>query len=90
MLKGEPLAATQPTEKFFQAESSLLEAHQFRRRASPPTSIDGLPGGKRPIGFLKSGFEKNVSMGWEAAEGVYVDVLPDPMIRSVAILSQVI
>ena len=34
-----------------------------------PTSIDGLPGRKRPFGPPKSSFEKNFSKGWVPARG---------------------
>jgi hypothetical protein len=49
--------------------SSLREAHQLRWVVSPPTSIDGFPGGKRPLDPKNSGFEKNFSKGWVPARG---------------------
>jgi hypothetical protein len=51
-----------------EAASSLRATQQLRWGASPPTSIDGFPGGKKPFG-PQNRFENIFSFGWVAARG---------------------
>jgi hypothetical protein len=74
---GGPLAGTHPFGNLFSKPDfgvqrpppGFWETHQLWWGAKPPTSIVGFPGGKRPLGRPKYGFEKNLSKGWVLARG---------------------
>ncbi len=70
---GGSLAATQPTQKFpnfgVQTGTSLRGTHHLWWGASPPTSIDGLPGRRRPLGAQTRVRRKTLCMGWVAGRG---------------------
>ncbi len=58
-----PLAATQPFEKlfskpYFAGPNSFFPPGNPSFQVAPPTSNHGFPGGKRPFGPPKSGFDK--------------------------------
>ncbi len=62
--------------------SLLWETHRTEvGEVSPPASIYGLPGGKKPLGSPKLSFEKNFSMGWSAAKGPPTKARPGIPIR---------
>ncbi len=82
---GGPLAVAQSIEKFlskpeFGGPNGLFPPGNpsIRWGPSPPTSIDGFPGGKKPLGLPESAFEKNFSMGLGSCQGPsYVCRHPD-------------
>ncbi len=62
---GVPWAATQTVDKCFSKPDAggaggFLSSGRpiIEVEAEPPISLDGFPGGKRPLGLPKSGFEK--------------------------------
>jgi hypothetical protein len=67
------VAATETINQFLSSPCWGVQAAPSPRKteegASPPTSIDELPGGKGLLRPPKSGFDNNLSIGWVAARG---------------------